>query len=105
MNKRHSCTYKTKPSSSETCSYTEQYQLQTSRKKTYFVGHFCNSCFVSVMLPCLFIAAIGSPARKGLTSCLSCICDIFFVFLSLSHDFCPLPYLRNKNEADPVKHV
>ena len=36
------------------------------------------------MLYCLFIAALWSPAGKGLTSCLSCVW-CFLVFLSHSH--------------------
>ena len=55
--------------------------MPSSKKKTYclfqggasFVDHFCNLCFVSVMLTCLFIAALWSPAGKGLTSWLSCV--------------------------------
>ena len=30
---------------------------------------FCYLCFVSVMLSCLFIAVLWSPAGKELTSC------------------------------------
>ena len=37
---------------------------------------FCNLCFVSVMLSCLFIAALWSPAGKGLTLG-SLVCDFF----------------------------
>ena len=36
------------------------------------------------MLTCLFIAALWTPAGKGLTSWLSCM-FCFIVFLSLSH--------------------
>ena len=39
---------------------------------------FCYLCFVSVMLSCLFIVALWSPARKGLASWLSCV--VFSVF-------------------------
>ena len=31
------------------------------------MDHFCYLCFVFVMLSCLFIAALWSPAGKGLT--------------------------------------
>ena len=44
-------------------------------------------CFVSVMLSCLFIAALRSPAGKGLTSWISCM-RCFLVFLSPSM-LCP----------------
>ena len=39
---------------------------------------FCNLCFVSVMLSCLFIAALW-PAGKGLTFG-SLVCDFFLCF-------------------------
>ena len=32
------------------------------------MDHLCYLCIVFVMLPCLFIAALWSPAGKGLTS-------------------------------------
>ena len=32
------------------------------------MDHLCYSCLVFVMLTCLFIAALWSPAGKGLTS-------------------------------------
>ena len=35
---------------------------------TSFVDHLCFLCLVSAMLSCLFIAALWSPAGKGLTS-------------------------------------
>ena len=35
--------------------------------------HFCNLCFVIVIVSCLFIAALWSPAGKGLTSWFSCV--------------------------------
>ena len=49
-----------------------------------FVDHFCFLCFVFVMLSCLFIATLWSPAGKGLVTWLSCML-CFIVFLSLSH--------------------
>ena len=45
---------------------------------------FCGSFKLSVLLSCLFIAALWSPAGKWLTSSLSCM-RCFLVFLSLSH--------------------
>ena len=45
---------------------------------------FCYLCFLFVMLSCLFIAVLWSPAGKGLTSWLSCMW-CFLAFLSLSH--------------------
>ena len=42
------------------------------------------SKFVFIILSCLFLAALWSPAGKGLTSWLSCVW-CFLVFLSLSH--------------------
>ena len=45
-----------------------------------FVDHFCYLCFALVMLSCLVIAAMWSPAGKDLLSVM-----FFFVFLSLSH--------------------
>ena len=48
------------------------------------MGHFCNLCFVFIMLACLYIAVLWSPAGKGLASCPSCML-CFVVFLSLSH--------------------
>ena len=38
-----------------------------------FVDPFCYLCFVSVMLSCLFFAALWSSAGKGLVSWLSCV--------------------------------
>ena len=38
---------------------------------TSFVDHLCYLCLLFVMLSCLFIAALWSPAGKGLTSWLS----------------------------------
>ena len=39
--------------------------------------------FIFVMLSCLFLAAVCSPAGKKLTSWFSCACVCFLVFLSL----------------------
>ena len=45
------------------------------------MDHFCYKCFVFVMLSCLFIAALRSPAGKGLTSWLV-VCDVSCVFVT-----------------------
>ena len=77
------------------------------------MDHFCCSWFVSVMLSCLFMAALWSPAGKGLTSWLlelgSLVCDVFlyvvtfpcgvsgqvwYLIMSLP-DLCHLPYFQN----------
>ena len=48
------------------------------------MDYFCYLCYVFVMLSCLFVAALWSPARKGLVSWLSrMLC--FIVFLSVSN--------------------
>ena len=47
------------------------------------MDHLCYICFVFVILSRLFIAALWSPARKGLTSWLSIV--MFNCVLSLSH--------------------
>ena len=64
------------------------------------MDHLCCFCLVFVMFSRLFIAALWSPAGKGLTlgSCLWCL----IVFLSFSHvvwylivsipDLCRLSY-------------
>ena len=51
--------------------------------KSTFVDHLCYLCFVFVMLSHQFIAALLSPAGKGLTSWLYFV--IFNCVLSLSH--------------------
>ena len=45
----------------------------TIRNQIGRVYHLCYLCFVFVMFTCLVIAALWSPAGKGLTSCLSCV--------------------------------
>ena len=47
------------------------------------MDHLCFLCLVSPMLSRLFIAALWSPAGKGLTSWLLLV--MFIVFLLLSH--------------------
>ena len=69
---------------------------------------FCYLCFVSVMLSYLFIAALWSPARKGLTSWLFCVCCFLVFFVTFQFgvlgqvwylivsipDLCLLPYFN-----------
>ena len=48
------------------------------------MDHLCYLCLVFFMLSCLFIAALWSPAGKGLTSWLlfvmyNCVCVTFRV--------------------------
>ena len=50
---------------------------------TSFVDHLRFLCLVFLILSCLFIAALWSPAGKGLTSWL--LLMMFIVFLLLSH--------------------
>ena len=50
---------------------------------TSFVDHLCYECLVLVMLSRMFIAALWSPAGKGLASWLSFV--MFNCVLSLSH--------------------
>ena len=40
---------------------------------------FCYLCFLFVMLSCLFIVALRSPARKGWSHG-SLVCDVFLCF-------------------------
>ena len=47
------------------------------------MDHLCYLCLVFVMLLCVFIAALWSPARKGLTSWLSFVMFIC-VFVTFS---------------------
>ena len=47
------------------------------------MDHLCNLCLVFVKLSCLFIAALWSPAGKGLTSWLLFV--MFNCVLSLSN--------------------
>ena len=50
-----------------------------SPSSNFFVDLFCYLNFISVMMYCLFLAALWSPAWKRLTSWLS-LRDIFFCF-------------------------
>ena len=47
------------------------------------MDHLCNSCLVFVMLSRLFIAALWSPAGKGLTS--------WLLFVMFNCDFVTFP--------------
>ena len=79
-----------------------KYFTDRSKAKTSFA-----LCLVFLMLSCLFIAALWSPAGKGLTSWLFLV--MFIVFLSLFHvvfclivsfpDLCRLSYLVNYTTA------
>ena len=53
------------------------------RIKKGFVDHLCCLCRLFLMLSHLFIAALWSPAGKGLTSWLLLV--MFIVFVLLSH--------------------
>ena len=52
---------------------------------TSFVDHLCYLCLVFVMLLLLSIAALWSPAGKGLTSCPWLLFVMFNCIFSLSH--------------------
>ena len=69
-----------------------------------FGNHFCYLCFmfVFVMLSCLFLAALWSPAGKGLTSRLSCVLS-FLLFCHFSKYI--LIHIRTKGEVGTVKQV
>ena len=45
---------------------------------------FCYLCFVSVMLSCLFIAALWSPAGK-MTVLMAVLCYVFLCFVTFSY--------------------
>ena len=49
------------------------------------MDHLCFLCLVFLMLSLLFIAALWSPAGKGLTSWLLLVMFIVFLFNTLSH--------------------
>ena len=55
--------------------------LLTVTKRFFFVDHLCCFCLVFVMFLCLFIAALWSPAGKGLTSWLSFVIFVFCHFV------------------------
>ena len=48
------------------------------------MDHLCYLCLVFVMLSCLFIAALWSPERKGLTS--------WLLFVIFNCDFATFPF-------------
>ena len=91
----------------------------TDRSKTvlllWILFVICVLC-LSVILPCLFLSALWSPAEKGLTSWLYCML-CFLGRLSLSHmvswvgcgilivsipDLCLLPYFK---KSYPFRHI
>ena len=41
--------------------------------------------FIFIMLSCLFLAALRSPAGKGLISFLSPVCDVLLCFVSFPY--------------------
>ena len=74
------------------------------------MDHLCYFCFVFYMLLCLFIAAMWSPAGKGLTSWLSfmvlnCVfvtfpCGILgqvWYLIAPIPNLCPLSYLDKQS--------
>ena len=74
------------------------------------MNHLCYLCLVFVMLSCLFITALWSPAGKGLTSWLlfamfNCVfvtfpCvilgQVWYLIVSIS-DLCRLSYFHNNS--------
>ena len=68
------------------------------------MDRFCKLCFmlVHVVLSCLFLATLWSPAGKGLTSWLSCML-CFLVFCHFPK--CVLVHIRIKSEVGAVKLV
>ena len=68
------------------------------------MDRFCGLCFmlVYVVMSCLFLTTLWSPAEKGLISRLSCgLC-----FLAMYHfPKCFLAHIRIKGEVGAVKLV
>ena len=76
---------------------------------------FCNLCFVSVMLSCLFNADLWSTVGKGLTSLISCMLCFLVFFVTFPccvlglvgnlivsiPDICLLTYLHSFN-TNPI---
>ena len=69
------------------------------------MDHLCYLCLVFDMLSCLFIAALWSPAGKGLTSLLLIVMSNFVTFpcgilghvwylIALNPDLCLLSYFK-----------
>ena len=58
-------------------------------RRYFFCGSFAFLCLVFLMLSCMFIAALWSPAGKRLTSWLLLV--MFIEFLLLSH---VVPWVR-----------
>ena len=81
-----------------------------------FADHFCYLCFVFAMLSRLLIAALRSPARKGLTSRLACFyvkfswfffvtfpCDVLgqvWYLIASIPDLCPLTYFKTDRQEN-----
>ena len=85
---------------------------------TSFVDYMCYFCLVFVMLSRLFIAALWSPAGKGLKSWLlfvmsncdffTCPCDILgqvWNLIVLIPDLCPLAYFVSLQGIEIKKHI
>ena len=52
---------------------TDLKEICLNQGGAFFVDPFCCLCFVFVILPCPFLAALWSPAGKELTSGLFCM--------------------------------
>ena len=57
--------------------------IKSSEGVTSFVDHLCFLCLVFLMLSRLFIAALLSPAWKGLTSWLLLVMFIVFCYFPM----------------------
>ena len=65
------------------------------------MDHFCNLCFVFVMLSCLFIAALWSPAGSLVCGVLLCfvtfpcgVLDLVWYLIVSIPDLCLLTYFH-----------
>ena len=63
------------------CGYEAWFDHLPFQGGASFVDSFCKLCIVSIMLSCLFIAALRSPAGKG-QPLGSPVCDVFFCFVT-----------------------
>ena len=78
------------------------------RGRASFVGPYCWLCFVSIVLSCLLVTVLWSPAGKGMTSLLSCRwCFVAFPYGVLDQvcylivsvlDLCRLPDFDSSRE-------
>ena len=66
------------------------------------MDHFCYLCFMSAMLSCTFLEAPWSPAGKGLTYWLSCICDGLCKIACVSDSDVRIQCARNKKSVANV---